>query len=209
MDSRGSYDSRASTSSVTSPSYLRSGATADGFSRRAQPKSAVNGFQGVKEEVDVPDLSKYVAPPPNTHVVRLPYTGIRPDELTLEKGDIVGIEIKFEDGWARGQIISKAHKRGMFPLTVLTPNKSGPSQLVAHDASNKSYFVAKKRSSNGSTDGDHYSSVVPTRTTSVAKKVTGSSGEDTKGVSALRARFDQAAQRESEEGRGSTSSRKG
>ncbi|KAI9351746.1 hypothetical protein DFJ73DRAFT_830727 [Zopfochytrium polystomum] len=110
-------------------------------------------FDGLPiEQVDIPNLATFVPPPPNTHVVVRSYHGIRNDELTLEVGDIVGIECTFDDGWARGQLVSKSHRRGMFPINVLKLNKAGPSQQVAHDSGGGSYFIPK-RSSNNSVKG--------------------------------------------------------
>ncbi|KAJ3177702.1 hypothetical protein HK101_010194 [Irineochytrium annulatum] len=182
---RSSGDSRTSHDSLYSTSYIRGSSD---YAARKNPPKKISDFEGVPDEIDVPDLSAYVPPPPNTHVVRYPYNGIGYDELTLEKGDIVGIEIQFDDGWARGQIITKGHKRGMFPLTVLTTNKSGPSQLVAQDGA-KSYFVPK-RNSDGSTSHFHFSSLVPERVSSRQVKVEKSGKEEAVGVSALRAKFD-------------------
>lgn len=57
----------------------------------------------------------------------------------MQKGDLVGIECTFADNWARGQNMSQGRKRGFFPLSILTPIKSGPSQTVIK-ADNKQFL---------------------------------------------------------------------
>ncbi|KAJ3287202.1 hypothetical protein HK104_008714 [Borealophlyctis nickersoniae] len=83
------------------------------------------------EEDDVPDLSAYHPPAPTSHVVVTAYTPVRQDEMPMQVGDLVGIEREYTDGWARGQNITHGRRRGLFPITILTPIKSGPSQTVA------------------------------------------------------------------------------
>ncbi|KAI9209609.1 uncharacterized protein BJ171DRAFT_576398 [Polychytrium aggregatum] len=43
------------------------------------------------------------------------YLPVRPDEITLEVGDIVIVETRFHDGWAKGVNLSN-EQIGMFPL---------------------------------------------------------------------------------------------
>ncbi|KAJ3033093.1 hypothetical protein HDV00_006738 [Rhizophlyctis rosea] len=90
----------------------------------------VPSFDSIEED-DVPDLSAYHPPAPTSHVVVTAYTPIRPDEMPMQVGDLVGIEREFGDGWARGQNITHGRRRGLFPITILTPIRSGPSQTVA------------------------------------------------------------------------------
>lgn len=42
----------------------------------------------------------------------------------------MGIEKSYSDGWARVQNITQHRRRGMVPLGILTPIKSGPTQTV-------------------------------------------------------------------------------
>ncbi len=55
-----------------------------------------------------------------------------PDEMHMLPGDLVGIEMVFEDGWCRSQNVSKQRARGYFPMAILNPIKSGPSQTVVN-----------------------------------------------------------------------------
>jgi hypothetical protein len=89
------------------------------------------------DEEGVLDLSAWAPPAPTSHVVIRPYSPSRKDELTLAVGDLIGIEKTYDDGWARAQNITQHRKRGMLPLAVLTPIKSGPSQTVAKQVGRK------------------------------------------------------------------------
>ncbi|KAI8843556.1 hypothetical protein HDU80_002732 [Chytriomyces hyalinus] len=142
--------------------------------------------------VDVPNLSAYVPPPTNTHVVVRGFHSTKYDEVSLEVGDIVAIERTFEDGWARGQIISRRHKRGYFPITVLTRQKLGASQSVAHDESGASYFLPKKRNSNGSTASTEqlYPHQIPERSTSIVEVEITRVASEKVGVQELRNRWE-------------------
>ncbi|KAJ3148202.1 hypothetical protein HDU86_007550 [Geranomyces michiganensis] len=94
------------------------------FPRRSTPS--------VPEEDDnYPDLSAYHPPAPTSHVCVQAYYPVRPDEMQMQVGDLVGIEREYPDGWARGQNITHGRKRAHFPLGILAPIKSGPSQRVA------------------------------------------------------------------------------
>jgi hypothetical protein len=53
--------------------------------------------------------------------------------MEMLKGDLVGIERTWEDGWARGQNVSQGRKRGLFPIACLTPIVSGPKRTVIGD----------------------------------------------------------------------------
>ncbi|TPX66810.1 hypothetical protein SpCBS45565_g04202 [Spizellomyces sp. 'palustris'] len=96
----------------------------------ASRRSTVLSFAPPDED-DIPDLSAYHPPAPTSHVVINHYYPARPDEMAMQVGDLVGIEREYTDGWARGQNITHGRKRGFFPLNILTPIKSGPSQRVA------------------------------------------------------------------------------
>ncbi|KAJ3237381.1 hypothetical protein HDU78_004107 [Chytriomyces hyalinus] len=96
------------------------------------------------------NYATYVPAPSNSHVVVRGFHGVRSDELTLEVGDIVGIDKMYADGWALGKIISKKSKIGVFPITVLTRQKHGASQSVGHSETGHTYFMPKKRHSNSS-----------------------------------------------------------
>ena len=76
------------------------------------------------------NLSAYHPPAPTSHVVTVPYVPVRPDEMNMQAGDLIGIEKEFNDGWARGQNISQGRKRCLFPMVLVTPITSGPSQRV-------------------------------------------------------------------------------
>ncbi|KAJ3411175.1 hypothetical protein HDV05_002641 [Chytridiales sp. JEL 0842] len=134
---------------TTSPSPHYSPAPTPTSLRSKSPHptaSSPYGFLGIPTpttQIDIPNLSTYVPPPPNTHVVTHPHTPIHTDELELSKGDIVGIEKLFDDGWCRGQLISRGGKRGLFPLVSIRPNKAGPSQQVMQ-SSTGAFFVPKR-----------------------------------------------------------------
>ncbi|KAH6584915.1 hypothetical protein BASA60_000765 [Batrachochytrium salamandrivorans] len=79
---------------------------------------------------DDEDLSAYHAPAPTSHVVVANYFPRNSDEMHLQSGDLIGIERLYKDGWARGQNISQSRKRCIFPLAIVTPIVSGPTQTV-------------------------------------------------------------------------------
>ncbi|KAI8918106.1 hypothetical protein BC831DRAFT_483214 [Entophlyctis helioformis] len=76
------------------------------------------------------DLNSYHPPAPTSHVVVAMYIPQKPDEMLLQPGDLIGIERTYKDGWARGQNISQSRKRAIFPLAIVTPIVSGPTQTV-------------------------------------------------------------------------------
>jgi hypothetical protein len=107
-------------------------------------------FGGQKEEApiedeydEMDDLDLEAPPAPTSHVVAVRFVPTEADEMPLEVGDLIGVEKEYSDGWARGQNISQGRKRCIFPLTVLTPITSGPSQAVG---ANGAKFRTKKDS---------------------------------------------------------------
>jgi hypothetical protein len=87
----------------------------------------------------------------------------------MQVGDIIGIEKEFSDGWARGQNISQGRKRCIFPLAILTPITSGPSQAV----SRRKITSFRNR---GDSDSVQDANVrIPDRTTSIQRLSTRSS----------------------------------
>lgn len=153
-------------------------------------------------QIDVPELTAYVPPPPHTHVVIRSYHSHRADELHLEVGDIIALECTFPDGWARGQNASKSHKRGLLPLCVLKLQKSGPSQQVAQQGENgEKYFLVRqrKRNSTGSTTSESSASSdeggwlmsVPKRVESLPKETVERKSEDSRhDVAGLKAKWE-------------------
>jgi hypothetical protein len=98
-----------------------------------------NSFKVTKFEDpddDLEDLDEYAPPAPTSHVVICTYDPDYPDELYLQVGDLIGIEKEYGDGWARGQNISRARKRGLFPLAIVNAITSGPSQAVRRGRGN-------------------------------------------------------------------------
>jgi hypothetical protein len=75
---------------------------------------------------------KNIPIPPSSHVVSQAFEKRGDDELDLNVGDLIGIEESstFTDGWAMAQNISRGRERGLVPLSVLQPIKSGPTQTV-------------------------------------------------------------------------------
>jgi hypothetical protein len=96
-------------------------------------------------------------PAPSSHIVSKAYTATRPDEISLQVGDIIGIETIFEDGWARAQNISQGGKRCMVPMNFISYIKTGPSQNVVNG--NTAPMQFDKRDSHISVFDD----VVPSR----------------------------------------------
>ncbi|EGF77330.1 expressed protein [Batrachochytrium dendrobatidis JAM81] len=82
------------------------------------------------EQDDDDDLNAYHAPAPTSHVVVANYFPRNSDEMHLQSGDLIGIEKLYKDGWARGQNLSQSRKRCMFPMAIVTPIISGPTQTV-------------------------------------------------------------------------------
>ncbi|RKO90047.1 hypothetical protein BDK51DRAFT_26833 [Blyttiomyces helicus] len=119
------------------------------------------------EDDDVPDLSAYHPPAPTSHVVATPFAPIRADEMPMGVGDLVGIEREFADGWCRGQNITHGRRRGLFPLAVLTPIKSGPSQSVANVAG-KNWLAGRKEQTGTEARGEIV--VVPPRAESLLRR---------------------------------------
>ncbi|KAI8907900.1 hypothetical protein EDD86DRAFT_45981 [Gorgonomyces haynaldii] len=117
--------------------------------------------QSLDEEEE--DLSSYHPPAPTSHVVTTSYFPIRSDEMLLQTGDLIGIEKEYSDGWARGQNISQGRKRCIFPMAVVTPIKSGPSQTV----------VRGNRWQGQSTPETNplASTKIPQRTTSIRRRI--------------------------------------
>lgn len=91
-------------------------------------------FETEAEDADI-DFDAWAPAAPTSHVVIRTYIPSRRDELKLSIGDLIGIEREFDDGWARVQNITVNRKRGMIPIAVLTPIKSGPTQTVAKGSS--------------------------------------------------------------------------
>ena len=67
---------------------------------------------------------------PTSYTVTRRYSPRLSDEIELLQGDIVTLEQTFTDGWAVGLNISQGRKQCVFPLSVITPITSGPSQNV-------------------------------------------------------------------------------
>jgi hypothetical protein len=88
------------------------------------------------EDDELDDLDNYAPPAPTSHVVIATYYPQNADEMLLQNGDLIGIEKEYGDGWARGQNISQRRKRCVFPLAVLKPITSGPSQAVRRGRGN-------------------------------------------------------------------------
>ncbi|KAJ3324615.1 Cytoplasmic GTPase/eEF2-like protein (ribosomal biogenesis) [Boothiomyces sp. JEL0866] len=84
----------------------------------------------VPDDDEPEDLDDWAPPAATSHVVFTSYFPRQRDEMLLQPGDLIGIEKEYGDGWARGQNISQGRKRCIFPLAILTPIKSGPSQNV-------------------------------------------------------------------------------
>ncbi|KAJ3312815.1 hypothetical protein HDV04_002625 [Boothiomyces sp. JEL0838] len=84
----------------------------------------------VPDDDEPEDLDDWAPPAATSHVVFTSYFPKQRDEMLLQPGDLIGIEKEYGDGWARGQNISQGRKRCIFPLAILTPIKSGPSQNV-------------------------------------------------------------------------------
>ncbi len=82
------------------------------------------------EEVD---FTAWAPPAPTSHVVIRTFVPSKRDEHKVAIGDLIGIEKYFEDGWVRVQNITQNRTRGMMPLAILTPIKSGPTQTVLRD----------------------------------------------------------------------------
>jgi hypothetical protein len=99
----------------------------------------------VEEEDEMDDLENYAPPAPTSHVVFQAYYPQNSDEMLLQMGDLIGIEKEYGDGWARGQNISQRRKRCVFPLAILKPITSGPSQAVRRGRGN--VFRASQRDS--------------------------------------------------------------
>jgi hypothetical protein len=90
----------------------------------------------IDDDDDLDDLDNYAPPAPTSHVVIATYYPQNADEMLLQNGDLIGIEKEYGDGWARGQNISQRRKRCVFPLAVLKPITSGPSQAVRRGRGN-------------------------------------------------------------------------
>ncbi|KAJ3272648.1 hypothetical protein HDV01_005395 [Terramyces sp. JEL0728] len=84
----------------------------------------------VPDDDEPEDLDDWAPPAATSHVVFTSYFPKQRDEMRLQPGDLIGIEKEYGDGWARGQNISQGRKRCIFPLAILTPIKSGPTQNV-------------------------------------------------------------------------------
>lgn len=92
--------------------------------------STIGPFSHVSDEDSLEDLAEEAPPAPTSHVVIASYAPKQADEMFLFNGDLIGIEKEYSDGWARGQNISRGRKRCFFPLVILKPITSGPSQAV-------------------------------------------------------------------------------
>ena len=79
-------------------------------------------------QISIPNL-------PSSHIVTHKYSPKLPDEVALLKGDLIGIETIYSDGWAQGQNISQGRKKCVFPMSILEPITSGPSQKLNSDKS--------------------------------------------------------------------------
>ncbi|KAI8812677.1 hypothetical protein BJ742DRAFT_28544 [Cladochytrium replicatum] len=101
--------------------------------------------------VDEPDLMVQVHGQSTDYVVTRAFWPSRPDEIPLEVGDLIAIECRWDDNWARGQNVSKSRRRGVFPLPVLSAIRSGPSHRVAG-------LSSPPRSRSGSVEGRSASS---------------------------------------------------
>ncbi|KAI8809154.1 hypothetical protein BJ742DRAFT_771290 [Cladochytrium replicatum] len=101
--------------------------------------------------VDEPDLMIQVHGQSTDYVVTRAFWPSRPDEIPLEVGDLIAIECRWDDNWARGQNVSKSRRRGVFPLSVLSAIRSGPSHRVAG-------LSSPPRSRSGSVEGRSASS---------------------------------------------------
>jgi hypothetical protein len=55
------------------------------------------------------------------------YSAVRPDELSLQPGDMIQVEQQFEDGWAFGHNLN-SQSRGMFPFNFVVPLSSGQGE---------------------------------------------------------------------------------
>ncbi|KAI8919485.1 hypothetical protein DFJ77DRAFT_427561, partial [Powellomyces hirtus] len=121
------------------------------------------------EYEEMPDLSAYHPPAPTSHVCVQPYYAVRPDEMPMQVGDLVGIEREYPDGWARGQNITHGRKRGLFPLSILTPIKSGPSQRVAR-VGGRSWLGRSTDVGSGDAVAQKRSAVVPPREQSLLRR---------------------------------------
>ncbi|KAJ3358683.1 hypothetical protein HDU91_005148 [Kappamyces sp. JEL0680] len=97
----------------------------------------VSGSTGELED-EMDDLDEAAPPAPTSHVAIQSYYPRNEDEMTIQNGDLIGIEKEYGDGWydsfanprARGQNISQSRKRGVFPLALVKPITSGPTQAV-------------------------------------------------------------------------------
>jgi hypothetical protein len=119
----------------------------------------------VSEDIDDMDnLDLKAAPAPTSHVVAIRYVPMNPDEMLMMPGDIVGIEKMYSDGWARGQNISQNRKRCIFPLAILTPITSGPSQAVRARGDKGKEFKEKDDDFITGVEGD-----IPKRVTSIQR----------------------------------------
>ena len=87
-----------------------------------------------EEEEFEDDLDKWAPPAPTSHVVIRKYIPSERDELDVAIGDLIGIEKVYDDGWAKAQNITQNRKRGILPLAIITPLKSGPTQTVIKSA---------------------------------------------------------------------------
>jgi hypothetical protein len=87
-----------------------------------------------KDEAEDDDLTIWAPPAPTSHVVVRTYTPTEIDELNVAVGDLIGVEKTYDDGWAKVQNITQHRKRGMLPLAIITPLKSGPTQTVIKSA---------------------------------------------------------------------------
>ncbi|KAJ3123016.1 hypothetical protein HK098_002272 [Nowakowskiella sp. JEL0407] len=80
--------------------------------------------------IDVPDLTAYVPGQSTDYVATRAFFPTRSDEIALDVGDLVAIECRWDDDWARVQNVTRGRKRGVVPMNVLKEIRSGPSRRV-------------------------------------------------------------------------------
>ncbi|KAJ3031610.1 UNVERIFIED_CONTAM: hypothetical protein HDU68_002213 [Siphonaria sp. JEL0065] len=84
-----------------------------------------------------------------THVSRELFFGTRSDEMSMGVGDLIHVDIVYEDGWGKAMNLSQGKKVGMVPLKFLKAVKGGigPSKRIVRVIDDKEKEKEKETSS--------------------------------------------------------------